>query len=50
MFNLKFYPVGLLIQVVPNIGSHMVMYAQDCGHEVVVLDDFSTSLVGSKRL
>ena len=20
----------------------MVMYAQDCGHEVVVLDDFST--------
>tara|TARA_B100000575_G_scaffold86955_1_gene68802 strand:+ start:1326 stop:2318 length:993 start_codon:yes stop_codon:yes gene_type:complete len=24
------------------IGSHMVMYAQECGHEVVVLDDFST--------
>jgi len=24
------------------IGSHMVKYAQDHGHEVVVLDDFST--------
>lgn len=24
------------------IGSHMVMYAQEYGHEVVVLDDFST--------
>lgn len=24
------------------IGSHMVMYAQECGYEVVVLDDFST--------
>tara|TARA_Y200000002_G_scaffold30404_1_gene22563 strand:+ start:2629 stop:3603 length:975 start_codon:yes stop_codon:yes gene_type:complete len=24
------------------IGSHMVKYAQECGHEVVVLDDFST--------
>ena len=24
------------------IGSHMVRYAQDHGHEVVVLDDFST--------
>lgn len=24
------------------IGSHMVKYAQDQGHEVVVLDDFST--------
>jgi UDP-glucose 4-epimerase len=24
------------------IGSHMVKYAQDKGHEVVVLDNFST--------
>ena len=24
------------------IGSHMVRYAQEHGHEVVVLDDFST--------
>ena len=24
------------------IGSHMTMYAQEAGHEVVVLDDFST--------
>ena len=24
------------------IGSHMVKYAQDLGHEVVVIDDFST--------
>ena len=24
------------------IGSHMVKYAQNLGHEVVVLDDFST--------
>tara|TARA_B100000989_G_scaffold297194_1_gene282277 strand:- start:23548 stop:24519 length:972 start_codon:yes stop_codon:yes gene_type:complete len=24
------------------IGSHMVRYAQECGHEVTVLDDFST--------
>ena len=24
------------------IGSHMVRYAQDNGHEVVILDDFST--------
>ena len=24
------------------IGSHMVRYAQERGHEVVVLDDFST--------
>ena len=32
----------LLVGGAGYIGSHMVRIAQDSGHEVVVLDDFST--------
>jgi len=40
---LKIKPMSLLIPGGAGyIGSHMVRYAQEHGHEVVVLDDFST--------